>query len=113
VLVSSFDHAALRVLRDHAPGLPLAPLWHRLPADWRETVRALDAGAVHLGARWASAEIVAAIAGHGLDVRLFTVNDPDAAAPMRAAGLTGLFTDHVPRVLAAPGWAAWARTPRG
>ncbi|MEL6264272.1 MAG: glycerophosphodiester phosphodiesterase family protein [Pseudomonadota bacterium] len=108
VLASSFDHAALDALRAAAPALPIAPLWHRPAADWRETVARLGAEAVHAAGADLDAAFLAEARAAGLPVRAFTLNDPVAALPLREAGLDAVVTDYPERFLADPGWAAWA-----
>lgn len=112
MVVSSFEHDELAALRALLPEMPVAPLWEAPAGDWRETVAALRAGAVHLDRRALDGAFLAEARTLGLDVRVYTVNRPEEMAGMRDAGLTGLFTDHVPRFLGDPAWAAWARLSR-
>ncbi|HUF55765.1 MAG TPA: glycerophosphodiester phosphodiesterase family protein [Thermohalobaculum sp.] len=112
VLVSSFAHATLRHLRARRPRQPVAVLWERLPAGWLETVRALDAASVHLDWRRLRPGALAELRGHGIEVRVYTINDPGRVAGLRDGGLTGVITDHPPLFLERADWAAWAAEPR-
>lgn len=112
VLVSSFAHATLEHLRARRPGQPVAVLWEELPADWAETVGALGASSVHVDWRGLRAEALAGLAKRGIEVRVYTINDPDRVAGLREGGLTGVITDHPPLFLERADWAAWAAEPR-
>jgi glycerophosphoryl diester phosphodiesterase len=93
VLVSSFEPAALREVRDRAPDLPVAPLF---VDDWDHGLalaRDLDADAVHPHVEAVGAERVAAAHDAGLSVDAWTVRSADEVAPLRAAGVDGVIAD--------------------
>lgn len=110
ILVSSFTLDALHHLRGLAPDQPLAVLWEAPPADWLSTVEALDAASVHLAYQCLDAALLATAVAEGVEVRVYTINDPDRVAQFRGHGLTGVITDHPPLFLGRAGWAAWAAT---
>lgn len=107
VIVSSFTLDALEALRRRMPDQPLAVLWHAPPVDWARSVMMMRAAAVHVS--WTSAQphFLADAAALGVSVRLFTVNDPDAAAVWRQPGLTGVISDHPPLFRSDDAWSAW------
>ncbi|MEO0822873.1 MAG: glycerophosphodiester phosphodiesterase family protein [Pseudomonadota bacterium] len=107
--VSSFDHAALVRFRAARPEMPVALLYKAPAADWRETAAALGAEALHLRIGDFEPAFAAEARAAGLALRTYTANDPSAAAPLRAAGLGAVITDHPDRFLADPAWAAWAQ----
>jgi len=109
ILVSSFSAAALAELRAAAPGLALALLVETAPADWPAQVEALGAAALHVGLAGLEPALLAAAHARGVDLRVYTVNDPGRLAGLRVPGLTGVITDDPPAFLGDPGWAAWAR----
>lgn len=108
VIVSSFEHGTLAALRQRLPAQPLALLWEEAPAGWVEAARALDAAAIHLDWQRCEPALIGEAAAAGLEVRLYTLNDPAQARAFREAGVTGIITDHPPLYLADPDWAAWA-----
>lgn len=99
VLVSSFDHALLRVCRDRAPEIALAALQEGAhPPDLLPYLRSLGVVAYHPEDRLVDAALVAALRSAGMDVNVFTVNDPMRQGQLFAFGVTGIFTDF-PRTL--------------
>lgn len=92
-LLSSFVTECLEVARDSAPALPRAPLFERLPADWRQQAAALAAEGVHFDHRHASEGDIAAVQAAGLSPRLYTVDDPARRRRLRAWGAGALFGD--------------------
>ncbi|MDQ7857919.1 MAG: glycerophosphodiester phosphodiesterase family protein [Armatimonadota bacterium] len=100
VTVSSFDHPALRDVRQAAPELNTAVLFAARPVD---PVRlAWDAGAVLLHPQWAfaTADLVAAAHAAGLRVEAWTVDEPDWLRRVMAAGVDGIMTNYPARLLA-------------
>lgn len=92
-LLSSFVVECLEVARDLAPVLPRAPLFERLPADWRLQAATLEAEGVHLDHGFADEGDIAAIRAAGLSPRLYTVNDPIRRERLRAWGVAAVFGD--------------------
>jgi glycerophosphoryl diester phosphodiesterase len=103
VLLSSFDLQAMYTAADRAPGIARAlimgteslnlgvrlreafPFWH---------LRKADAVAWHPGAALVGPAIVEALHGLGVQVNVWTVNDPALARRLRGWGVDGLFTDR-------------------
>lgn len=100
IVVSSFDHGVLQVMRRTMPAQPLALLYHKPPADWRARAEEVGAQAMHMNWRHLRARLLAEARRGGLQVRVFTCNDPVALAPFWRHGLTGVITDHPPLFLA-------------
>ncbi len=95
--LSSFSLPALQGAADAAPRLPRAWLCQRLPGHWRGVVQALRLRAVHLAAEAGNAQAIAPLRGAGLDVRVYTVNDPALMRHWLDLGASGVFTDVVPQ----------------
>jgi len=108
VITSSFWIAELTALRAEMPDAPLAAIYRKPPKDWPEVLARLDAAALHLRYSHISQSLLDTARRLGLDVRVFTVNDPGLLAPFRSLGLTGVITDHPPYFLDDPDWRAWA-----
>jgi glycerophosphoryl diester phosphodiesterase len=93
-LISSFEPACLAVARDLSPALPRGLLVKRLASDWRDAVAALGCATVNLGRRHASTAAIAAVLAAGLELAVWTVNEADEAAALRAAGASAIITDR-------------------
>jgi glycerophosphoryl diester phosphodiesterase len=108
ILVSSYDLGALEALRRMMPDQPLAVLFDDPPANWPEILTALRACSLHIWHEFLTGEILAQARQYGFHVRVFTIDQPPLMEPFRAAGLTGVITNHPPLFLDDPDWAAWA-----
>lgn len=91
-VVSSFSSEALAAAGREAPGLPLALLAEKLPPDWRQRLRDLGAGSLHLSARSMTASDAAAVGA--TPWACYTVNQRQAADHLFALGCTAVFTDR-------------------
>lgn len=97
-LLSSFSTIALAAARRIAPELPRALLVGRLAGDWRTQARQLGCVAVHTKASRTSPADIAAVGEAGLALACYTVDDPEAARRLFAAGVNALFTDRPDRL---------------
>jgi glycerophosphoryl diester phosphodiesterase len=103
VLVSSFDHRELDAFRHLAPGIRVAPLFHRWRSDAWQTAEALGAWAINLSRKVAIPDRLAEAGRRGLKSFVYTVNDAAGATRLVDQGATGVFTDFPDRVkLAVP-----------
>ena len=93
LLVASFDHAALVAFHARAPEVAIGILYRDIPAGWRALAGSLDAVAVNASYLHASEDSIREVKRAGLDVYLYTPNDPAAVAPMWGWGIDGVFTD--------------------
>ena len=109
VLVSSFDHDALAVLRAAMPDQPIAVLMKRPAPDWPAVVAALGAAALHIDFRALTGTLAAETARRGVALRVYTLNDPSVAEPFWDLGLAGVITDHPPLFLQGAGGPAFVR----
>lgn len=110
IITSSFDHAELGAFRAAMPHAAIAMLWNKPPDTWREDTDALDAAAIHLNYVHITESLLSAVVSSGIDLRVFTINQPQVMARFRDQGLTGVITDHPPLFLEDPGWADWTRS---
>jgi glycerophosphoryl diester phosphodiesterase len=102
LLLSSFERSALAAARRAAPDVPRGLLAGWLPADWRDAMSALGCTTLHLDHARASRRAIEALAGQGVPVLLYTVNQAARAADLLRAGAAAVFTD-VPDTLLAAG----------
>ena len=98
LLVSSFDHGELAQFHALCPDVPCAPLIGRWQAGLERVAKSLDASAVNLADRLASAERVAKIASWGCRSLVYTVNDAQRAQRLKGMGVAGVFTDYPDRL---------------
>ena len=94
-LVSSFSEVALAAARVAAPGLPLACLYERVPADWRARMHQFGALTLHCDAALVDDGMLAEARACGVPVLCYTVNDPLLASALFARGVAAVFTDRI------------------
>lgn len=112
IVVSSFEIPTLKAFRARAPDQPLAVLWPAPPSDWQVTTRSLQASALHMDYRALTSELLLETQRERLDLRVYTINQPELLISFRELGLTSVITDHPPLFLNDPDWCAWSETPR-
>ena len=94
-LLSSFSLEALMAAKKAAPELPRGWLVKQFgEADW-ERLAALEAVSLHTDHTKFDPARIAELHDRGYRVMLYTVNDPEAARRLLAAGVDGLFTDNL------------------
>ncbi len=98
VLVSSFDHQALRAFRDLRGDCPVAPVFHRWRGNAVAVARDLGAAYLNLGRKLVDAARMAEIREAGLRCLVYTVNDLREARKFVRLGVWGLFTDYPDRI---------------
>ena len=100
IVITSFDRAALAVVRDAAPGYIRGLLLSDRPADWREAAEDLAVDAVIPGTRdILGPEDVAAILDGGWVPMVYTVNDAERAKELYDWGMASIVTDDPPALL--------------
>jgi glycerophosphoryl diester phosphodiesterase len=100
VLCSSFNHYSLKEARERAPWLECAALIYENLIDPWEYVRRHGFQALHPHHALVDESFMAACAGAGIPVRVWTVDDPARAARLKALGVAAIITNR-PRELAA------------
>jgi glycerophosphoryl diester phosphodiesterase len=98
VIVSSFDHRMLALVREHDRSIRLGALMVGLPVTNAAFAENLGAWSVHPSLDFVDAEFVDDAHRRGLLVYVFTVNHPDDIDRMRRLGVDGVFTDYPDRV---------------
>jgi glycerophosphoryl diester phosphodiesterase len=101
LLLSSVGRPALAAAQRTAPDLPRGLLAGRLPADWVETMHALQCATLHLDQSRISVAMLAWLAAEGVPVLAYTVNTVARARELLAAGAVAVFTDVPDTLLAA------------
>jgi len=95
LVLSSFSTVALEAARRVAPELPRAWLVDRVPADWRQTLEALGAVALHCHHEALTPALVAEILAAGYALACYTVNEQARMVALAQWGVTALFTDRL------------------
>jgi glycerophosphoryl diester phosphodiesterase len=92
---SSFSFEALMAAKQAAPEIERGWLIDRFTeADW-ERLRALDAISLNTSYKKFDVSLLPRVHEAGYRVMLYTVNEPDLAAQLLAAGVDGIFTDNL------------------
>jgi glycerophosphoryl diester phosphodiesterase len=104
LLVSSFEHPAVALLKERLPWLRVAALysgreWQR--RDMLAPALALGAEAIHPSVSLTTAELVTQAHAAGLRVNVWTANRIGAIRKLIAWGIDGLFSDYPERVIIA------------
>jgi glycerophosphoryl diester phosphodiesterase len=94
-LLSSFSLEALEIARDLAPQIPRGLLFEKVPADWLDTARRLQAMTLHCAARHLSDQVMAEAQANGIPVLCYTVNSKKAADSLFDRGVSAVFTDRL------------------
>lgn len=92
-LISSFDHRALAAVRRRSDDLPLGVLIDRMDRDWRPVFDSLSAATLHVGNRNLIQADVAGVVAEGIEIGVYTVNDPDRAHTLFSWGIASVFSD--------------------
>ena len=104
LLVSSFAHPAVALLKERLPWLRVATLysgreWQK--ADMLAPALAMGAEAIHPSVALTTAELVTRAHGAGLRVNVWTANRSTTIRKLIAWGVDGLFSDYPERVIIA------------
>ena len=94
-LLSSFSMEALAAARDCAPEVPRAWLLDRIPTDWQQQARALQAVSINTNHKHLTAPLAASIKAAGFGLFCYTVNDPGRAREILSWGVDGFCTDSI------------------
>ena len=93
VVISSFNHASLRQMKQVAPDIACAALVNNRMLEPWSYVSSHGFQAVHVERHACDAEVVRECHQRGIAVRAWTVNDEKAARKLFEAGVDGIITD--------------------
>jgi len=100
VVLSSFDHGAIRTAKQLAPHLKTAALFMEVLVEPLDYIRAISADALHLFFPAALRPSIRQVLEAGIPVRTFTVNEEQYAQALQDVGVTAIFTDFPEKMLA-------------
>jgi glycerophosphoryl diester phosphodiesterase len=98
--ISSFDHGVLRHVRSRDAGIELWPLIYGVTTEAIVTAKELDSPRLAANDTMLNEEIIGFAGANGLEIWVWTVNDPDRAEQLVGWGATGICTDD-PRAMLA------------
>lgn len=94
VLVSSFSLGALETAYEMAPDYPRGLLLEDdFPDSWAEIASHLLVSTINIDGRKATPSQLQSFTKYGLPVLAYTINSPEKARELFAAGVTGVFSD--------------------
>lgn len=102
-VVSSFEPAALAMLKDVAPSWPRGYLTRKIGRGWRKRAAALDCRVVSCGDRDLAEGHVGEVKAAGFPLAVYTVNEPRRARQLFDWGADAVFTDVPDTLIAAMG----------
>ncbi len=100
VVISSFNHEAIKRVKALQPTIKTAPLFlNNMVAEPLQYVEKLDAVAIHTSEKLIDQIDVAAMNSTGRSVRVYTVNHIEQVKPLEALGVEAIFTDYPEKML--------------
>lgn len=91
LLISSFHHPLLQVIKLHQPKLAIGALTACIPLDYCAFAAALSAVSVHCDRAFVDKQMVQDAHERGLEVFVYTVNDQREALRLKTLGVDGIF----------------------
>lgn len=98
-VISSFDHPQLHWLKENAAAIRRGVLVGTIPLDYAACCDALGAWSFNPSIDFVTAPLIEDARQRGLEVWVYTVNDPVDFHELSAMGATGVFADYPKRVL--------------
>lgn len=94
-LLSSFSYEALEAAAAAVPELPRGMLYEAVPAHWRDDARKLGTVSLHASHKHLDGPQVSEIKAAGLQMLVYTVNEPARARELAAWGVDAICTDRI------------------
>ncbi|MFC5604574.1 glycerophosphodiester phosphodiesterase [Sporosarcina koreensis] len=94
VIISSFDHSAIKTVKQLNPLIETAALFMEVLVHPLDYLNKIPADALHILFPAAIRPSMAEVINSGMPVRTFTVNDETYANVLKQAGIQSIFTDH-------------------
>jgi glycerophosphoryl diester phosphodiesterase len=99
VVVSSFDHEAIREFKKSAPHIEVALLSMEVLVDANDYARFIPADAIHIFLPTALRKMTKEALLKGAIIRVFTVNEGEHAISLQQVGVHGIFTDYPEKMM--------------
>lgn len=97
-VVSSFDHDQLSQVKAICPEVITGMLIYGLPWQYLVSTQELEVDLVIPNLDYVTSKMIESVHQQGLQVWVYTVNQPDDLKLMRALGVDGVFTNYPERV---------------
>ena len=97
-IVSSFNHYELKRVKTICPELTTGMLIYGLPWNYLDSAQQLQADFVIPSLDYVTGELIASVHEAGLQVWVYTVNQPEDINLMRKLGVDAVFTNYPDRV---------------
>ena len=97
-MISSFNHYELKIFNDLNPEVRIGALITGIPIGYAEFAEKVNASSVNLCIEFINQEFVDDAHKRGLQVYVWTVNDEDDIATMKALGVDGMFSNFPDRL---------------
>lgn len=97
-MVSSFDHHELNKFKQHYPEISIGALIEGVPLSYSECAVQLQADSVNLSLDFINQDFVNDAHEKGLKVYVWTVNEYDDIAKVKALGVDGIFSNFPERL---------------
>ncbi len=94
LLVSSYNHRLLQVIKQQQPQYPIGALTACYPLDYALFAQRLKAFSVHLNVDFISKHFVKDAHDRGLKVFVYTVDEVEDIDAMKALGVDGIFSNY-------------------
>lgn len=94
IIISAFDHSAIRTVKRLNPQIETAALFMEVLVHPLDYLNQLPADALHIHFPAALRPSIAEVINSGMPVRTFTVNEETHASALQQAGVQAIFTDY-------------------
>jgi glycerophosphoryl diester phosphodiesterase len=94
VIISSFDHTAIQLVKQLNPQIETAALFMEVLVHPMDYLNKIPADALHILFPAAIRSSIIEVIKSGMPVRTFTVNDETYATILKQAGVQSIFTDY-------------------
>ncbi len=99
VVLSSFDHEAIRSVKQLAPHLETAILFSEVLVEPLDYMNNIPANALHLYFQTAFRPSIQQVLKTGATIRTYTVNEEKDAQMLKDIGVEGIFTDYPEKMI--------------
>lgn len=100
VIISSFNHQSIQIIKDLDPHIQTAALAMKGFADPFHYLHELQADALHISHRAIRNPSIQRLISQGVPVRAFTVNKPRTMLALKKMGVQAIFTDYPEKMMA-------------
>ncbi|KZZ43236.1 MAG: hypothetical protein MK185_04950 [Saccharospirillaceae bacterium] len=99
LLLSSFNHYALKACLEYLPEIPRALNVDAIPYNWQKRLEEYEATGLHFSADFFDEKLVKQLSEHNIPMACFTVNCPEQAEKLWRAGVLSVFSDYPYRLI--------------